>query len=295
MPHRTTYFFPRQFPDRSFDASKKQLLGLGGHENEITKESSFNAESDVKALRPAPTKEIATAKKHSVASSDLFTGDNKFQSRKQFSAFCDWLVEKKGERSSSSHVKLRLQEEDDDHELLLPAPAHSPEPVHEVIAGKDRNFDRPVSLQRLSSGSSYAGSLFSGTTLDGNFSEVKDSSQLSTTTETTRRREEDEESRKSLAQRTRESYYLQLTLAKRLTSQASLATDPMPLQDGGSEGPGPSFDAETVSYRLWVSGCLSYTDKISDGFYNILGMNPYLWMMCNEFEEGRRLPSLMSA
>ncbi|XP_039065523.1 serine/threonine-protein kinase CTR1-like [Hibiscus syriacus] len=23
-------------------------------------------------------------------------------------------------------------------------------------------------------------------------------------------------------------------------------------------------------------------------------MNPYLWVMCNEFEEGRRLPSLMS-
>lgn len=43
-----------------------------------------------------------------------------------------------------------------------------------------------------------------------------------------------------------------------------------------------------------VSGCLSYADKISDGFYNILGMNPYLWVMCNDLEEGRRLPSLMS-
>lgn len=43
-----------------------------------------------------------------------------------------------------------------------------------------------------------------------------------------------------------------------------------------------------------VSGCLSYTDKISDGFYNILGMNPYLWVMCNDLEEGRKLPSLMS-
>lgn len=46
--------------------------------------------------------------------------------------------------------------------------------------------------------------------------------------------------------------------------------------------------------NLQVSGCLSYSDKISDGFYNILGMNPYLWVMCNEFEEGRRLPPLMS-
>lgn len=43
-----------------------------------------------------------------------------------------------------------------------------------------------------------------------------------------------------------------------------------------------------------VSGCLSYTDKIADGFYNILGMNPYLWVMCNEMEEGSKLPPLMT-
>lgn len=43
-----------------------------------------------------------------------------------------------------------------------------------------------------------------------------------------------------------------------------------------------------------VSGCLSYTDKISDGFYNILGMNPYLWVMCNDLDEGKKLPPLMS-
>lgn len=43
-----------------------------------------------------------------------------------------------------------------------------------------------------------------------------------------------------------------------------------------------------------MSGCLSYSDKISDGFYNILGINPYLWVMCNEMEEGRRLPPLMA-
>lgn len=45
---------------------------------------------------------------------------------------------------------------------------------------------------------------------------------------------------------------------------------------------------------LQVNGCLSYSDKISDGFYNILGMNPYLWLMCNDAEEGTRLPSLMA-
>lgn len=43
-----------------------------------------------------------------------------------------------------------------------------------------------------------------------------------------------------------------------------------------------------------VSGCLSYTDRISDGFYNILGMNPYVWVLCNELEEGRRIPSLVT-
>ncbi|KAF6160628.1 hypothetical protein GIB67_019568 [Kingdonia uniflora] len=101
--------------------------------------------------------------------------------------------------------------------------------------------------------------------------------------------EEDEKNTKSLAQRSRESYYLQLALAVRLSSQASLAEENM-----SSETHVASSEAESVSYRLWVSGCLSYSDRISDGFYSILGMNPYLWVMCNEFEEGRRLPSLMS-
>lgn len=153
----------------------------------------------------------------------------------------------------------------------------------------DRNFDRQVSLPRLSSGSSYAGSLFSGTTtLDGNFSgDVKDSSA------TTRPAEEEvgvEEITDSVGLRSKESYYLQLLLAKRLSSQATLAGETLLLHDVGLE----VSDVETVSYRLWVSGCLSYNEKISDGFYNILGMNPYLWVMCNDVEEGKRLPSLMS-
>jgi len=42
-----------------------------------------------------------------------------------------------------------------------------------------------------------------------------------------------------------------------------------------------------------VSGCLSYSDKISDGFYSILGMDPYLWLMCNNSEDGKRIPSLL--
>ncbi|KAL6195010.1 hypothetical protein ACLB2K_030632 [Fragaria x ananassa] len=74
---------------------------------------------------------------------------------------------------------------DEDRELLLP-----PEAIVDVLSAVpdtmsfkvdrsvDQDFDRQVSLPRLSSGSSYAGSLFSGTTtLDGNFSgDVKESS-----------------------------------------------------------------------------------------------------------------------
>ena len=39
---------------------------------------------------------------------------------------------------------------------------------------------------------------------------------------------------------------------------------------------------------------MSYTDKISDGFYGILGMNPHVWVMCNDNKEAKRIPSLMS-
>lgn len=50
----------------------------------------------------------------------------------------------------------------------------------------------------------------------------------------------------------------------------------------------------SILYPFQVSGCLSYADKISDGFYNILGMNPSLWVMCNDLEEGTRPPSLIA-
>lgn len=286
MPHRTTYFFPRQFPDRGYDASSpKQLLD---HESKIRKEK-FNAESD-------EGRKAASAKHSTTLSSDIYVTGDKFKSRKQkqYAGFCEWLVEKKGDR----HVKLRLNE-DDVQELLLSAP---PEPETEVITGKDRIFDRQVSLPRVSSESSYAGSLFSGTTADGDLSGcVKDISQLSTdvsqrsaetTTRTTAEKGEDKSS-KDWPQKTKEGYYLQLTLAKRLSFQASLGCEPVLLLEGAGL-PGASYDAEAVSYRFWVSGCLSYTDKISDGFYSILGMNPHMWLMCNEMENGKRMPSLMS-
>lgn len=43
-----------------------------------------------------------------------------------------------------------------------------------------------------------------------------------------------------------------------------------------------------------MNGCLSFSDKVTDGFYNIMGMDPFLWAMCNESEEGKRLPTLVS-
>ncbi|MCI50251.1 serine/threonine-protein kinase CTR1-like, partial [Trifolium medium] len=86
----------------------------------------------------------------------------------------------------------------------------------------DRNFDRQVSLPRLSSDSSYAGSLFS--------SDIKEEtplSQVSTiTTATVRRQKEEEENKDALAKKCNESYILQLMLARRLVSLASLVTEP---------------------------------------------------------------------
>ncbi|KAJ8756317.1 hypothetical protein K2173_025129 [Erythroxylum novogranatense] len=116
----------------------------------------------------------------------------------------------------------------------------------EVVKEKDvdRNFDREIALSRLSSGSSYARSLLSGTTLDWNFSiDPKDTATtlLSTATMTTRQEE-----------------------------------------------------VVPEEVEVAVSGSLSYNDKISDGFYNILGMNSYLRVMYNYTDEGGKLSSLMS-
>ncbi|XP_061352490.1 serine/threonine-protein kinase CTR1-like [Gastrolobium bilobum] len=292
MPHRTTYFFPRQFPERGLDESSKQLLD---HEkNKIVnsfKSNTFGVESDPpkkplsSSTTPAdPTKDdvVVSSGKNSLES-DLFAAGDKFRTKhNQIAAFCDWLVDKKGHQSSH-HLKpysrhhRRLFNSEEDRDLN----------VKETSV--DRSFDRQVSLQRLSSGSSYAGSLFSGTTLDGNFSsDIKEETSSSGVSTTTARRQHEEENKEQLANKCKESYILQLTLAKKLTCLANLVTEPV------LTGTTETWDDESVSYRLWVSGCLSYSDKISDGFYNILGMNPYLWGMCNDVEEGRRIPTLIA-
>ncbi|KAL5714373.1 hypothetical protein ACHQM5_016342 [Ranunculus cassubicifolius] len=171
----------------------------------------------------------------------------------------------------SVHVQLpKSNSIDEETELLLEPEEETPE----MIVSHDRILGR----QGLSSASSYPASLFSSTTIDEIVSTVSSNNVSSN--------QEDDD---NLARQAKESYYLQLTLASRISYQASLVEEPV--QEIASE---ISSDAEMASHRLWMSGCLSYSDKISDGFYNILGMNPYLWLMCNDFEQGRRMPSLAS-
>lgn len=295
MPHRTTYFFPRQFPDRGFDVSASKQQALEDHEKKVNTTTTTATTSSSSAATVAPsvvvsapkdafqlehdrvkssTQQFTVASKAS-AVSDLLTSHeyktkkkNQHQKQEHFAEFCEWLAEKKAEAARSAAATARAKSVmrcsscDEDRKLLLPPPEpDSPAPATR-LAVKDRNldmnFDRQVSLPRVSSGSSYAGSLFSGisTTLDGNLScDVKDClSKVSSSTETTRQEDvvmeaEEAASRdQSLAQRSKESYYLQLTFAKRLTSQACLASEPMLMQVTGPE----TSDVEKVSYRLWV-------------------------------------------
>ncbi|XP_043714182.1 serine/threonine-protein kinase CTR1-like [Telopea speciosissima] len=274
MPHRATYFFPRQFPVEGYDpAASKQLLP--DHDKKIP-QPGVNAKTDQETSKNV--KEASIGKNQTA--SDLFTG-KKLSFGKQFLALGDRFLDRKG---SDRLIPVNSRSEDDDSGPLL-----EPDQPLELIVNRDRILGRQASSCRLSSESSYAGSLLSGTTtVDENVSTDAKESHQSTT------REEDDGSKEGLAQKSRDSYYLQLTLAVRLTSQACLADEPDFIRESPFEGRGSSSDVEMVSHRLWVSGCLSYSDKISDGFYNIMGMNPYLWMMCNDMEEGRRLPPLLS-
>ncbi|XP_074276817.1 serine/threonine-protein kinase CTR1-like [Silene latifolia] len=100
---------------------------------------------------------------------------------------------------------------------------------------------------------------------------------------------------KSWAQQTEESYQLQLALALRLSTQAASADDPNVLDsvpEDLSSRLSSSESAESVSHRFWVNGCLSYFDKIPDGFYHIYGMDPYVWSMCADLQESGRIPSI---
>ncbi|CAH8384634.1 unnamed protein product [Eruca vesicaria subsp. sativa] len=327
MPHRTTYFFPRQFPDRGFDpfshkidhdkksSSSVESFGFesnkpngggggGGDQNkekqEVVFPSSNSAVSDL--LNGLSISSVGNDNDRSIS--------EKKQQQQHLAAFYEWLAEKKAKLSRSSTTvrptRLSMSSEgDEEREHLLPSSAaDSPDSIVAAAASCsstrtvninerniDRSFDREVSLPRMSSESSFAGSFFSGTTVDGNFSsfssptearETSTSTRVSVTKEEREGEVRDEGKEQTLAQKSKEGYYLQVTLARRLSSQANLGGDSVQIQS-----------IETISYRFWVSGCLSYSDKISDGFYSILGMDPYLWLMCNDSEEGKRLPSLL--
>ncbi|XP_075078643.1 serine/threonine-protein kinase CTR1 [Nicotiana tabacum] len=105
-------------------------------------------------------------------------------------------------------------------------------------------------------------------------------------------------SSKSWAQQTEESYQLQLALALRLSSEATCADDPNfldPVPDeSASRASASAASVETVSHRFWVNGCLSYYDRVPDGFYLIHGMDPYVWIVCSDLQESARIPSIES-
>ncbi|MED6162076.1 copper transport protein ctr1 [Stylosanthes scabra] len=98
---------------------------------------------------------------------------------------------------------------------------------------------------------------------------------------------------KSWAQQTEESYQLQLALALRLSSDATCADDPNFLDPAPDEsGMRSTSSAEAVSHRFWVNGCLSYSEKVPDGFYLIYGMDSYVWTVCTDLQENGRIPSV---
>ncbi|XP_030489677.2 serine/threonine-protein kinase CTR1 isoform X3 [Cannabis sativa] len=94
---------------------------------------------------------------------------------------------------------------------------------------------------------------------------------------------------KTRALQTQESYQLQLALALRLSSQAALADHPNFL-DFKSQS--HDQDVESLAHRFWVNGCLSYSDKIPDGFYLIDGLDPYAWNLSTDPNDSGRIPSL---
>ncbi|XVE68611.1 hypothetical protein DITRI_Ditri09bG0082200 [Diplodiscus trichospermus] len=98
------------------------------------------------------------------------------------------------------------------------------------------------------------------------------------------------------AQQTEESYQLQLALALRVSSLAASAADSNFLDfnsDANNNKIASSFPQD-LSHRFWVNGCLSYFDKIPDGFYLVHGMDPYAWTISADQGEVGRMPSFDS-
>ncbi|XP_029117550.1 serine/threonine-protein kinase CTR1 isoform X2 [Elaeis guineensis] len=160
-------------------------------------------------------------------------------------------------------------------------------------------------LQRQSSGSSYGESSLSGdyylpTTLSSITATIDEDAFNRIVTAGEARAKEGAEvigsssSSKSWAQQAEETYQLQLALALRLCSEAACASYPNFLDAGDQMAPAERASAESMSHRFWVNGCLSYHDKIPDGFYLIQGMDPFVWTLCTDVQEESRIPSVES-
>ncbi|KAL0333442.1 UNVERIFIED_CONTAM: Serine/threonine-protein kinase CTR1 [Sesamum angustifolium] len=161
-------------------------------------------------------------------------------------------------------------------------------------------FPASFGLQRQSSGSSFAESSISGDYYVPSLSnpDVGGLSHLSDGGGELRVKTADvlgggSSSSKSWAQQTEESYQLQLALALRLSSEATCADGPNFLDPVHNESASLG-SAEAISHRFWINGCLSYSDKVPDGFYSIHGMDPYVWAVCSDLQESGRVPSLES-
>lgn len=123
MPHRTTYFFPRQFPDRGFDATSSTKQD---HEKKIAKETAeITTENDIKSS--STKKDLAPAKQSFF--SDYLTGEKLYGTTKkqQIAALSSWLAGKKGDRSSTHAKSSRRSSIDEDRELLLPPESAPPD------------------------------------------------------------------------------------------------------------------------------------------------------------------------
>ncbi|KAL3642663.1 copper transport protein ctr1 [Castilleja foliolosa] len=165
-------------------------------------------------------------------------------------------------------------------------------------------FQGPFALQRQSSGSSFGESSISGEYFAPSFSNPEmpyshfsdGGGEFRVKTAEMSISGGDSSSLKSWAQQTEESYQLQLALALRLSSEATCADDPNFLDPGPDESTSVASSLpaapEAVSHRFWVNGCLSYFDKVPDGFYMIHGMDPYVWAVCSDHQESGRIPSL---
>ncbi|XP_019179574.1 PREDICTED: serine/threonine-protein kinase CTR1-like [Ipomoea nil] len=162
-----------------------------------------------------------------------------------------------------------------------------------------------IALQRQSSGSSFGESSISGeycipslSNPDASYGQLNDGIGGLKAAEVSSVGGGGSSSSKSWAQQTEESYQMQLALALRLSSEATCAEDPNfldPVPDEpASRSSALTVSAEAMSHRFWVNGCLSYFDKIPDGFYLIHGMDPYVWIVCSDLQESGRIPSLES-